>query len=67
MPFVQINMLEGRSPEKKEILIQEISTLVAKVLESPVENVRIMINEIPPEHWGIGGESVKIRTQKSNR
>lgn len=40
--------------------------LVSEVLESPIENVRIMINEMPPEHWGIAGESVKKRTQKSN-
>ncbi|MDR4886033.1 2-hydroxymuconate tautomerase [Fredinandcohnia sp. QZ13] len=66
MPFVQINILEGRSPEKKERLIREVSMLVSEVLESPIENVRIMINEMPPEHWGIAGESVKKRTQKSN-
>ncbi|MEH7237678.1 2-hydroxymuconate tautomerase [Bacillus sp. JJ1562] len=67
MPFVQINILEGRSPEKKERLIREVSMLVAEVLESPVENVRIMINEMPPEHWGIAGESVKKRIENSRQ
>ncbi|WHY69644.1 2-hydroxymuconate tautomerase [Neobacillus sp. SuZ13] len=65
MPFIQINILKGRSPEKKERLIKEVSDLVSEVLESPVQNVRVMINEVEPEHWGIAGESVKKRNEVS--
>ncbi|WP_416825619.1 2-hydroxymuconate tautomerase [Ectobacillus polymachus] len=65
MPFIQINILQGRSPEKKERLIHEVTHLVAEVLESPVENVRVLIQEMPPEHWGIAGESVKKRKEKT--
>ena len=43
-----------------------MSDLVAEVLEAPVENVRVMIQEMSPEHWGIAGESVKKRTEKKN-
>lgn len=63
MPLVQINIVEGRSPEKKERLIREVTDVVAEVLEAPVENVRVLIQEMQPEHWGIAGESVKKRTQ----
>ncbi len=59
MPFIQINMIAGRTPEKKEKLIHEVSHTVANVLDAPIETVRVMINEMPPEHWGIAGESVK--------
>ncbi|MDR7238065.1 tautomerase family protein [Neobacillus drentensis] len=65
MPFIQINILKGRSPEKKERLIREVSDLVSEVLESPVQNVRVMINEVEPEHWGIAGDSVKKRNEVS--
>ncbi|MGO0059918.1 4-oxalocrotonate tautomerase family protein [Brevibacillus fluminis] len=61
MPFIQINLLEGRSAEKKETLIYEITQTTAHVLEVPIETIRVMINEMPPEHWGIAGESVKKR------
>lgn len=64
MPFIQINLLAGRSPEKKEKLIQEVSHTVANVLEAPIESVRVMVNEMQPEHWGIAGESVKKRQSK---
>ena len=36
MPFIQINILKGRSPEKKERLIHEITDKVSEVLEAPV-------------------------------
>ena len=31
MPLIQINIVEGRPPEKKERLIREVSDLVANV------------------------------------
>lgn len=66
MPLIQINILEGRSAEKKERLIKEVSKLVAVTLESPIENVRVLINEMPAAHWGIAGESVKKKREQVN-
>lgn len=63
MPLIQINIIEGRSPEKKERLIREVTDTVADILESPVGNVRVMIQEMPATHWGIAGESAKKRKQ----
>jgi len=66
MPLIQINIIEGRSAEKKERLIKDVSQLVAATLESPIENVRVLINEMPASHWGIAGESVKKRREQAN-
>ena len=65
MPFIQITMIEGRAPEKKERLIREVSDLVSDVLDAPIQSVRVMIQEIPAEHWGIAGESVKKRRNEA--
>ncbi|WP_203362876.1 2-hydroxymuconate tautomerase [Bacillus sp. REN10] len=67
MPLIQVNMLQGRPPEKKEQLIEELTWKVAEILECPKENIRVMINEMPPEHWGIAGESVKKRRAKEEK
>lgn len=64
MPLIQVNILEGRSKEMKEMLIFELTNTVCKVLDAPRENVRVLINEMSPEHWGIAGESVKKRKEK---
>ncbi|WP_338751278.1 2-hydroxymuconate tautomerase family protein [Bacillus sp. FJAT-52991] len=67
MPFIQVNILQGRPSEKKEQLIEELTWKVAEVLECPQETIRVMINEMPPEHWGIAGESVKKRRVKEEK
>ncbi len=55
MPLVRIDVLEGRSPEMLETLIERVSQTVAETLETPVDRVRVVINEVPPHLWGIGG------------
>jgi 4-oxalocrotonate tautomerase len=55
MPMVRIDMLEGRSPEKLGELHRRVSALIAEILDTPVERVRTIITEVPPEKWGIGG------------
>lgn len=64
MPLIQITMLEGRTPERKEKLIEEITKTVSTVLGAPLESIRIGINEIPDTNWGIGGKSVHRRKQE---
>ncbi|PHQ25838.1 2-hydroxymuconate tautomerase [Marinobacter guineae] len=59
MPVAQINILEGRSDEQKEMLIREVTDAISRSLSAPAENVRIIITEMPRQHFGIGGQSVK--------
>ncbi|HHY20558.1 MAG TPA: 4-oxalocrotonate tautomerase [Bacilli bacterium] len=67
MPFIQINIIEGRPPEKKEQLINEVTETVVRVLEAPIETVRVMIHEMPAAHWGIAGVSVKKLREEGRR
>ncbi|MDM5196759.1 4-oxalocrotonate tautomerase family protein [Fictibacillus enclensis] len=63
MPLIQIHILEGRSSEDKENLIRDTSDLVAKTLKCPLSTFRVLIQELPKEHWGIAGESVKKKLE----
>lgn len=67
MPFIQINLIEGRTEEKKEQLISEVTETVSRVLDAPIETVRVMINEMPAAHWGIAGASVKKLREEGRR
>ena len=51
--------------KRRSRLIREVSDLVADVLEAPIQNVRVHIQETKAEHWGIAGESVKKRKEVS--
>ena len=55
MPFVRIDLLEGRPREKLKRLIRNVSEVVAGTLDTPIERVRVVINEVPADLWGIGG------------
>ncbi|WP_163650731.1 MULTISPECIES: 2-hydroxymuconate tautomerase [Gammaproteobacteria] len=59
MPVAQINILEGRSDEQKEALIREVTDALCRSLGAPVESVRIIITEMPKQHFGIGGQSAR--------
>lgn len=51
--------MEGRSPEKIEALINNVTDMVSKSLTAPKENIRVLVHEIPKSHWGIGGTTAK--------
>lgn len=65
MPVAQINILEGRTDDQKEQLIQEVTLAISRSLDAPIESVRILLNEMPKQHFGIGGESVKKRSRQA--
>ncbi len=56
MPIVRIEMLQGRSGEDKTRLIREVSTAVTRALSVEPDQVRILLYELPSEHWAVGGE-----------
>jgi 4-oxalocrotonate tautomerase len=55
MPVIIINMLEGRSAEKKRKLLKKVTDAVVEALEVEPESVRIIINEIPKENFAVAG------------
>jgi len=59
MPFLHVHIMEGRSEALRAELIEALTNTVCDVLGSPPDAVRILIDEIPKENWGIGGKSAK--------
>ena len=55
MPFITVQLIEGRSVEQKHALIKEISEAAIRVLDADPDNVRIVINEVTADDWGVGG------------
>jgi 4-oxalocrotonate tautomerase len=68
MPIVTIHLLEGRDKEKKRNLIKNVSQSVIDSLECPPESVRVILQEMSPDHYGIAGLPVmEYRVQKGKR
>ncbi|XPV69568.1 MAG: 2-hydroxymuconate tautomerase [Halarcobacter sp.] len=59
MPIATINIIEGRDDEKKEKLIEKVTLAIHESLDAPIETIRVILNEMPKQHYGIAGKSVK--------
>ena len=61
MPIATINIIEGRSTEQKQQLIESVSRAVSESLDAPLESVRVLVQEYPATHWGVSGETMQQR------
>ncbi len=57
MPLIQATILQGRSVEQKNEFFARVTQVAVETLNVKPEQVRIVINEVAPEHWCIGGLS----------
>lgn len=51
MPFVRIQLLEGRTPEQKKIIAEEIIETIHKHANSSRESIRVIYEEMAPEDF----------------
>ncbi|WP_462409784.1 4-oxalocrotonate tautomerase [Neobacillus sp. Marseille-QA0830] len=58
MPIINVQIMEGRPKEKVAELIRNVTNTVSETLDSPKENIRVLVTEIPKTHWGKAGEPV---------
>lgn len=59
MPFAQIHLLEGRTEEQKQAVIEKVTDALCEAVGAPRESVRVVIQDVPKTNWGIGGKSAK--------
>lgn len=57
MPIVRIELLQGRTPAMKDELITRVTEAVITSLGVKPEQVRVVLFEVPPEHWAVGGQT----------
>jgi 4-oxalocrotonate tautomerase len=57
MPIVRIELLQGRTSAIKEELIVRVTDAVVTTLGVDREQVRVLLYELPPEHWAVGGQT----------
>jgi 4-oxalocrotonate tautomerase len=58
MPIIHVNLIEGRPKEKVAEVIENVTKTVSETLDAPVENIRVIVTEIPKTHWGKAGEPI---------
>ncbi|MFT0518634.1 tautomerase family protein [Pseudomonas faucium] len=59
MPYVHIRVTEeGVSAEHKRQLIEGTTRLLQEVLGKPPASTFVVIEQVPTDNWGVGGETV---------
>jgi len=58
VPFIQVNMGTGRTPEQKRAMLDGIVEVVHRTLDAPYDSIRAWIVELDPAETMIGDESL---------
>lgn len=66
MPLIEVHMLEGRTDEKKRILLEAITRAVHDSLEAPLHTIRVWIHEFSPKEFMVAGELAADRLKSLN-
>lgn len=61
MPLIEVTLVEGRSPEQLRALITDLTQAAAEAVGAPVENVRVVVREVPATHWAAGDVTIAER------
>ena len=61
MPFIDVTIAEGRSPEQLRALIKELTEVAHRAVDAPVESIRVVLRECPPTHWAAGDVTIAER------
>lgn len=65
MPYINVRITEGATQAQKEEIIKRITDTMVDVLGKNPGTTFVVIDEVSPYDWGVGGESIGTRQQKS--
>lgn len=54
MPIVHIILVEGRDNIRVERCIREVARTVSETLGVPIDTVRVIADEVPPNRFAVG-------------
>lgn len=58
MPYVNIKLAGNTPSDKKAELIQRVTETISDVLGKRSSATYVIIEEVNPDNWGVGGETV---------
>jgi 4-oxalocrotonate tautomerase len=59
MPIARISIMDGRTDEQKAALIAAVTEAIHQSIAAPVENIRVLLDEVPRTQWGIAGKTAQ--------
>lgn len=56
MPFVQIDLLEGRTPDQKRLLAEKVTQAIVESTGATPESISIIIRDMAKENYAKAGK-----------
>lgn len=60
IPVIRMVLMSGRSVEQHHRLIADLTEMTGRVLDVSAARVRVQIDEVHPDRWGIGGTPASV-------
>ena len=61
MPFIDVTIAQGRTPEQLRALIHELTEAAHRAVGAPIANIRVVVREVPETHWAAGDVTLAER------
>ncbi|MEO8523143.1 MAG: 4-oxalocrotonate tautomerase family protein [Caldimonas sp.] len=61
MPFVNIQILEGHSQQRKDEIARRVTETISEITELPKAAIWVVFEDVAPSHWYVAGAPVKPR------
>ena len=61
MPIIRVEMFPGRTQDQKRALVSELTNAFVSTAGATPEAVHVVIDEVSPQHWAVGGQFVADR------
>ncbi|MBI1396162.1 MAG: 4-oxalocrotonate tautomerase [Betaproteobacteria bacterium] len=56
MPFINVRLFEGRTPEQKRAFVEAVTREAARTLDCSPEAVDIVFEDVRKSDWATGGK-----------
>lgn len=64
MPYVRVELIEGRDEEKKAEIARRITEAMVECAGATPESVFVVFEDVKPQNWAISGELISERKRR---
>lgn len=61
MPLIEVTLAAGRTPEQLRALMTALARATESTVGAPIENIRVVLREVPRTHWAAGDVTLAER------
>ncbi len=66
MPFVEVTLTSGRTPEQLRTMISALTDAVVSSIDAPKASVRVIVREVPATHFAAGDVTIAERGTRND-